>query len=118
MAQLVRSGLLIAEADQTFLADPTDSDTLSCLQAASVTYGIAFGTRKDHKVLTIQQGLAAQAPTPKNRRVGAHGFSLHADVRCGVNARYKLEPLCRYVARPALANSAWPLTTRAMSSCN
>ena len=32
------------------------------------------------------------------------GFSLHAAVRCDANDRRALEPLCRYITRPALAN--------------
>ena len=34
----------------------------------------------------------------------AHGFSLHAGVRCGVHQRQELERLCRYITRPAIAN--------------
>jgi hypothetical protein len=35
---------------------------------------------------------------------GAHGFSLHAGVRCGADQRKRLERLCRYITRPAIAN--------------
>jgi hypothetical protein len=34
----------------------------------------------------------------------AHGFSLHAGVRCGTHQRKRLERLGRYIARPAIAN--------------
>ena len=34
----------------------------------------------------------------------AHGFSLHAGVRCGAYQRKELERLCRYITRPAIAN--------------
>ena len=34
----------------------------------------------------------------------AHGFSLHAGVRCGEHQRKRLERLCRYITRPAIAN--------------
>jgi len=34
----------------------------------------------------------------------AHGFSLHAAVRCGADQRKQLEHLCRYITRPAIAN--------------
>lgn len=34
----------------------------------------------------------------------AHGFSLHAGVRSGAGERKKLERLCRYITRPAIAN--------------
>jgi hypothetical protein len=36
--------------------------------------------------------------------VNEQGFSLHAAVRCHANERLKLERLCRYITRPALAN--------------
>ena len=32
------------------------------------------------------------------------GFSLHAEVRCAADERQRLEQLCRYITRPALAN--------------
>jgi hypothetical protein len=32
------------------------------------------------------------------------GFSLHAAVRWGADQRQQLEPLCRYITRPAIAN--------------
>ena len=34
----------------------------------------------------------------------AHGFSLHAGVRCDADQRSELEQLARYVTRPAIAN--------------
>jgi hypothetical protein len=34
----------------------------------------------------------------------AHGFSLHAGVRCAADQRRELERLCRYITRPAIAN--------------
>jgi hypothetical protein len=34
----------------------------------------------------------------------AHGFNLHAGVRCGAHQRKELERLCRYITRPAMAN--------------
>ena len=33
-----------------------------------------------------------------------NGFSLHASVRCDAEDRKGIEQLCRYIARPALAN--------------
>ncbi len=32
--------------------------------------------------------------------VDAHGFSLHARVRCGAEQRNELKWLCRYINRP------------------
>ena len=36
--------------------------------------------------------------------VNAHGFSLHAGVRCDANDRQGVEQLCRYITRPAISN--------------
>ncbi|GEM_PF-1144754 len=36
--------------------------------------------------------------------LNAEGFSLHAKVRCAMNQRNKLERLCLYITRPAIAN--------------
>ena len=36
--------------------------------------------------------------------VDHQGFSLHAAVRCDADERQRLEQLCRYITRPALAN--------------
>ena len=44
-------------------------------------------------------------PTPQ-RCVNEQGFSLHAEVRLAVNQRQKLEHLCRYITRPAIANAS------------
>jgi len=45
----------------------------------------------------------APPPTPV-RCVEAQGFSLHAEVGCAAHERKKLEHLCRYITRPAIAN--------------
>src|SRR5262245_4826111 len=37
-------------------------------------------------------------------RVTAHGFNLHAAVRWRADQRKELEPLCRYITRPAITN--------------
>ena len=47
---------------------------------------------------------SAARPSAPELRVNAHGFSLHAAVRWRANQRKELEQLCRYIARPAIAN--------------
>jgi hypothetical protein len=55
-------------------------------------------------VLTLQAVPSLEAqPTPQ-RCANEQGFSLHAAVRCAINQRHKLEQLCRYITRPAIAN--------------
>ena len=72
--------------------------------SASITYRLAFGPNAGKKALTLQavpvsDGQARQADLVSKQA----GFSLHAGVACKSNQRKKLERLCRYVARPAIA---------------
>ena len=56
--------------------------------------------------LSIQRGCRSEpsGATHSTRCVNAHGFSLHAEVCCAAHERHKLEHLCRYITRPAIAN--------------
>jgi len=58
MRMLTRLGVLVEDMGQTYLAEPdADGDeacTLRPLQAAAVTYRIAFGPRAGQKVLTLR----------------------------------------------------------------
>ncbi|MGQ0592784.1 MAG: transposase, partial [Gammaproteobacteria bacterium] len=56
------------------------------------------------KVLTLQTVPSQAAPPTQQRCVNAQGFSLHAEVCCDADQRKKLEHLCRYITRPAIAN--------------
>jgi hypothetical protein len=62
MKMLTRRGVLIEEMGQTWLADPNvdghEARTLRPLQAAAITYRIAFGPRAGHKVLMLRGALA------------------------------------------------------------
>ena len=62
MKMLTRRGVLIEEMGQTWLADPNaDGDearTLRPLQAAAITYRIAFGPRAGQKALTLRGAMA------------------------------------------------------------
>jgi hypothetical protein len=64
MKMLTRRGVLIEEMGQTWLADPNaDGDearTLRPLQAAAITYRIAFGPRAGQKVLTLRGAMARE----------------------------------------------------------
>jgi len=55
-------------------------------------------------VLTLQGVMPGDAGFKQNLCADIDGFSWHAAVRCGVDDRQALEQLCRYIARPALAN--------------
>jgi len=104
---LTRKGYLIEEEGMTYMAEIEPNTALAPLQSAACTYRIALGPRAGQKVLTM-----STVPTAKMQAslqsskccVNAQGFSLHAEVRCARNQRHKLERLCRYITRPAIAN--------------
>ena len=88
--------------------DPgTDPDNLmASLQAAAANYRIAHGPRAGQKVLSLQLAPRRLARGGESSVLcaNAHGFSLHAGVRCAADDRQGLEQLCRYITRPAIAN--------------
>jgi Putative transposase/Transposase zinc-binding domain len=111
MKRLVRQGVLVQEQDEWYVADTVaddgDTSALRPLQQGSIVYRIAFGPRAGRKVLTLREALPIDTEAGYESKplcVNEQGFSLHAAVRCGANERLKLERLCRYITRPALAN--------------
>jgi hypothetical protein len=74
------------------------------LQAASCTYRIALGPRAGQKVLSLRSVPGRDDKATAGLCAQAHGFSLHAGVRCATHQRKELERLCRYITRPAIAN--------------
>lgn len=84
----------------------SDDELLPELQAASVQSKIAMGQRKGQPVrrlgswgMIIDENPHSTAPLCAT----IQGFSLHAGVYCAPWEREKLEKLCRYVSRPAIA---------------
>jgi hypothetical protein len=88
----------------TYLGDTDPEAALAPLQQVACTYRIALGPRAGQKVLTLQTLPNQAAVSTLQRCVNEQGFSLHAEVRLAINQRHKLEHLCRYITRPALAN--------------
>jgi hypothetical protein len=85
MKMLTRRGVLVQDMGQTYLAEP-DADgeearTLRPLQAAAITYRIAFGPRAGQKVLTLRGAMPREAATRQPLCADIDGFSLHAAVR-------------------------------------
>ena len=104
MARLTRQGYLIEEEGMRYLGEIDAHRALTPLQAASCTYRIALGPSAGQKLLSLQT-LPARAAQPTSALcANAHGYSLHAAVRCGAHQRKRLERLCRYITRPAIAN--------------
>ena len=105
MKLLIRTGYVIKEEGMTYMAETDESDNaMSPLQSAACTYRIALGPRAGQKVLSLQTVPSLEALDRPQRCVNQQGFSLHAAVRCAMNQRNKLEQLCRYITRPAIAN--------------
>ena len=91
MKMLTRRGVLVEEMGQTYLADP-DADgeearTLRPLQAAAVTYRIAFGLRAGQRVLTLRGATPRETAVRQPLCADIDGFSLHAAVRCEAHDR-------------------------------
>jgi len=107
MKMLTRRGVLVEEMGQTWLAasdaDSGEARALRPLQAAAVTYRIAFGPRAGQKVLTLRGAMPRETPARQPLCADIDGFSLHAAVRVDTHERKRLEQLCRYITRPALS---------------
>ena len=108
MKMLTRRGVLVEDMGRTYLAEP-DADgeearTLRPLQAAAVTYRIAFGPRAGQKVLTLRGAMPRETTARQALCADIDGFSLHAAVRVEAHERKRLEQLCRYITRPALSD--------------
>ncbi len=105
LRRLTRLGYLVEEEGMTYLADRGADNPLTALQAASCTYRIAMGPRAGQKVLSLRTVPGRDGRSSATVLCAdAHGFSLHAGVRCGTHQRKALERLCRYITRPAIAN--------------
>jgi Putative transposase len=91
MKRLVRQGVLVQEQDQ-WRASDTDTSALRPLQKCSIVYLIAFGPRAGRKVPPLREAMPIDTETDYERKP-----------LCA-NERLKLERLCRYITRPALAN--------------
>jgi hypothetical protein len=108
MKMLTRRGVLVEDMGQTYLAEP-DADgeevrTLRPLQAAAITYRIAFGPRAGQKVLTLRGAMPREDWARQPSCADIDGFSLHAALRVEAHDRKRLEHLCRYITRPALSD--------------
>ena len=111
MKLLTRKGYLIEEQGMVYLAKTDTHTAMSPLQSAACTYRIAFWPRAGQKVLSLQSIPSFDAQHTQQRCVSEQGFSLHAEVRCAMNQRKKLEQLCRYITRPAIANERLKLNS-------
>lgn len=102
---LEKAGYLVRDAESEYLdLLPDEDDAMTTIVGASITYRLAFGPNAGRKALTLQT-----VPVKDDRHKAGElvsrqgGFSLHAGVACKSHQRKKLERLCRYITRPAIA---------------
>jgi hypothetical protein len=96
---------LVRDAESAYLDLIQDEeDAMGAIVGASISYRLAFGPNAGRKALTLQT-----VPVRTEQRKGDDlvsqqaGFSLHAGIACKSHQRKKLERLCRYITRPAIA---------------
>lgn len=103
---LKKQGYFRDEEASSFPDDDMPQDELLPeLQAASVQSKIALGERRGQRVRRLGALFTGEAvPELKGPLCASvSGFSLHAAVYCAPWERAKLEKLCRYITRPAVA---------------
>ena len=109
---LERQGLLVRDEEQAVLALEGQGAYEHVLGSA-IAYRIAFGPRAGEKALQLRTLPAMAEQPPPGRWLARHsGFFVHAGTVCEANERAKLERLCRYIARPAVANERLSLSQR------
>lgn len=110
---LERRGILERDQDNSYLTlDGLEENPLQDIHSYSVTYRVAIGPQKGRKLLTLQTIPPQPEPSPDNARVAnLNGFSLHAGVAARAHQRWKVERLCRYIARPAVSEKRLSLTS-------
>jgi hypothetical protein len=89
--------------DGDFQIPILDEDTLSKLQAGSATYRFATGKSKGKKAMVLKAVTDTDHSVIKGLVAKNSGFSLHAGVATKAHERDRLEKICRYIARPAVA---------------
>ena len=109
---LERRGLLVRDAENAYLDwDAEQASSLDDLAGHAITYRIAVGPNRGQKAFTLQTLPAVEVEPARPAMVAeAAGFSLHAGVAAEAYQRDKLERLCRYITRPAVAEPRLSLT--------
>ena len=100
---LERQGFLVRDPESEYL-DLDPGEAFDQLIAASIHYRIAVGPNAGKKALMLRTVAAQPEPFASTLLAKQPGFSLHAATCCEANQRNKLEKLCRYIARPAIAS--------------
>ena len=100
---LERQKIIIKDNEESFQLEIPEEDTFSKLQASSITYRFATGPSKGKKAMVLKVLPNGDHNSKTGLVVKNSGFSLHAGVATKAHERDKLEKICRYIARPAVA---------------
>lgn len=100
---LERRGLIVKDEEDHLQLDLSQDDTFTKLQTGAATYRFALGPNKGKKALTLKTTPDTDHATQHGLVAKNGGFSLHAGVTMTGAQRNKIEKLCRYIARPAVA---------------
>ncbi|MBK7890691.1 MAG: transposase [Bdellovibrionales bacterium] len=100
---LEKRGLIVKDEEDHLQLDLTEDDALARLQAGAATYRFTLGPNKGKKALTLKTMPDTDHAAKHGLVAKSSGFSLHAGVAMAGTERDKIEKLCRYIARPAVA---------------
>jgi len=100
---LEKQNIIVKDEDDNFQLSIPDEDSFSKLQASSVTYRFATGPSKGKKAMVLKTVHDIDHNSNTGLVTKNSGFSLHAGVATKADERDKLERICRYIARPAIA---------------
>jgi len=104
---LEHKGVIVKDPEQglqiNLSGDVLGDDSFAKLQAGAISYRFAFGPNKGKKVLTLKTVPEQDHNSDHGLVAKNSGFSLHAGVAMPGTEREKIEKLCRYIARPAIA---------------
>jgi len=111
---LRRRGLWPQPSGEDTVAPDEHDSLLPFLSAASIQGRVALGPDAGSRVERLggAAGSSSSPGAPGELCASLDGFSLHAKVRCDWDERERLEHLCRYVSRPALASERLSLDER------
>lgn len=100
---LEKRGLIAKDEENHLQLDLSEDDSLARLQAGAATYRFILGPNKGKKALTLKSVADSDHASTQGLVAKNSGFSLHAGVAMPGSEREKIEKLCRYIARPAVA---------------
>ena len=100
---LEKHGLIAKDEEDHLQFELEEDDSLARLQAGAATYRFTLGPNKGKKALTLKTSPDEDHQSKQGLVAKNSGFSLHAGVFIAGSERDKIEKLCRYIARPAVA---------------